>query len=247
MIEAQVENGGLVPRSPHWKNPKKLGTSGPSALKLRTATPSAGGVQSEKFGHLKKLMATSDMAITKAGYRVVWKPGHPNAWNNHRMFEHRFVMAEALGRPLKAGEEIHHINHNKLDNRIGNLQLLSSRGDHRRLHKKPDSKRRQCKICGKPERCLELCKSHYAQMRYRTGKAKRIFYEVTCLCCGKWIQKQPTQPDPLCRKCAYSFLPHPLIVCSVCGEPQHCRQLCGKHYAEFRALYRARRSRAKTK
>lgn len=65
----------------------------------------------------------------KHGYIHIWEPEHPNAnigRNKAYVLEHRKIMSDFLGRPLKKNETVHHKNGNRSDNRIENLELWSS-------------------------------------------------------------------------------------------------------------------------
>lgn len=64
--------------------------------------------------------------VTERGYRKISDATHPNAHKNGSLYEHIAVMTEMLGRPLVEGENVHHKNGVKTDNRPENLELWVS-------------------------------------------------------------------------------------------------------------------------
>ena len=60
------------------------------------------------------------------GYVVVWTP-------EGEMLEHQYVVEKHIGRKLFPSEVIHHIDRNKQNNDINNLQIMG-RSDHAKVH-----------------------------------------------------------------------------------------------------------------
>lgn len=72
------------------------------------------------------------------GYVLVYAPDHPDAYKSPPsrvgyVLEHRLVCEQKLGRPIKKGEHVHHINGVRDDNRPENLVALSP-SEHRKAH-----------------------------------------------------------------------------------------------------------------
>ena len=66
----------------------------------------------------------------KGGYILVKNNQHPHANSQGYVREHRLVMEASLGRFLLPNEVVHHKNSKRDDNRLENLELFSSNGEH---------------------------------------------------------------------------------------------------------------------
>jgi hypothetical protein len=96
--------------------------------------------------------------VNSNGYLVVRRGGVT-------YYVHRLEAAAMLGRELRPGEQVHHRNGNRQDNRHRNLEIVTAR-EHALLHlrdrckrghewtaentyHRPDKGTRQCRACGR--------------------------------------------------------------------------------------------------
>lgn len=73
---------------------------------------------------------TGGRIVDEDGYILIKKLDHPNCDRHGYVREHRLVMEQKLGRYLDRREVVHHIDGNKQNNSIDNLELFSKNGDH---------------------------------------------------------------------------------------------------------------------
>jgi len=86
------------------------------------------------------------------GYRYVYAPDHPHASKKGYVAEHRMVIEAKIGRCLEPGEQAHHVNKIRDDNRPENLILVNEH-DHNALYH-TDGQWLTCAKCGKLFWCI---------------------------------------------------------------------------------------------
>lgn len=71
--------------------------------------------------------------VSKGDYLYAVVPEHPKAIRSGYVLHHRIVMENYLGRLLTENEVVHHIDHNKKNNSVANLEVMDYR-EHLVLH-----------------------------------------------------------------------------------------------------------------
>ena len=81
--------------------------------------------------------------IASNGYVLIWVgKQHHLADIRGYAYEHRVVAEAKIGRRLRPGEQVHHKNHDKVDNSPDNLEVYPSIKWHRVAHRRNTSQRR---------------------------------------------------------------------------------------------------------
>jgi hypothetical protein len=93
------------------------------------------------------------------GYRYIHIKGHNIA-------EHRHIWEQHYG-AIPKGCVVHHINGDKLDNRIENLDVIQSNAEHRRLHNNTEYE--DIPVMQLSSSDIAFIKSHISIDRYATG------------------------------------------------------------------------------
>lgn len=98
---------------------------------------------------------------------------HPKATKGNKgyIYEHILVAEKKIGRYLKEGECVHHINRNKKDNSQENIMVFSSNSEHILHHGKTNKWSRkydnciECKTTKLKHEAYGLCRKCYSRKR----------------------------------------------------------------------------------
>ena len=93
--------------------------------------------------------------LNSAGYVLIYVPSKIK--KQRKVYKHRYVMEQYLGRKLKKSEHVHHINGDKKDNTIGNLKIINP-SQHSTLHARKGENNHYAKLKNKD--IIEIRKTH---------------------------------------------------------------------------------------
>ena len=76
----------------------------------------------------------SKKELVPDNYNTLYLPSHHRAWKNGCVYEHILIAEQKLGRELKDGECVHHIDENKRNNDPNNLMIFDTYENHIAFH-----------------------------------------------------------------------------------------------------------------
>jgi hypothetical protein len=132
--------------------------------------------------------------VSNGDYNRCVVKDHPNRTKvGSYVLHHRIVMENHLGRLLNKDEVVHHINGDKKDNRIENLELMDFK-KHTKMHRTIGKKMVTLK-------CPE-CKIIFDRERRQTFLIKKKFNFTFCsrVCGSKFSNKYKTDDIPYIQK-----------------------------------------------
>lgn len=124
-------------------------------------------------------------------YLMVRRPDHHKANHDGYVYIHQLQAEKKLGRKLKAGECVHHIDRNKCNNDLDNLMVFKTSSDHASFHRGCEiylegdvwvaiHENNFCCICNKPIRGkhVKMCKDCYSKQKSEHLPSKEILTDL---------------------------------------------------------------------
>lgn len=122
----------------------------------------------------------------KNGYWYILFPEHPFCDSRGYIAEHRLIMEQKIDRYLESCEVIHHKNSIRDDNRIENLQLFDSHGNHISF----ENKGRSYLLDDMSSRICSICTSDKTWLRKSENNRPKWYGSVENPICGKCYQRK---------------------------------------------------------
>lgn len=125
-----------------------------------------------------------DGIVSKGDYNYAIVKNHPNRTKNNYVLEHRVVVENHIGRLLEDDEIVHHIDGNKKNNAIENLELML-KADHSRQHGIENG------VTMVELKCVECgCTFHRDRRQSHLSKPKNTYTACGRSCNGKFSRKK---------------------------------------------------------